>query len=133
MTDITNNELFARLLNAIKDESGTTKEEIKNEIRIENKKICEIIQALNKKVIDLENNCSKLESKCIHLERQVRKNNIVIFGLNINLKPEETLLDFMLAKIEELLEVKLVEFDIDNIYQMKTGKETPVKIVCFLP
>lgn len=128
MTELTNNELYVKLLEAIKQEGLNTKEDIKKEIIIENKKILEHIEIQNKRIAELEEKFNKLELKHKNLEKQFRKNNVVIFGLEINKDLEDNLPVFILDKIEELLDIKLQIFDISNIYLMKTEKGTPVKV-----
>ena len=83
-----------------------------------------------KPVIDLQNNYNKLESKIITLERKIRKNNIVIFGLG--LESNESLVVNTINKLNSLLETAFTEADINNIYKIGNKDTTIVEFLSFL-
>lgn len=123
---LSNNDLYVKLLEAFRQMSNEIKGEISSEIKIENAKILEKLDDQNRKIADLNNKYNQLELRCMHLERQYRKNNIIIFGLNV--VQESNILEFTLNKFLELLQIKVVESDINNIYVIKTEKGTPIKV-----
>lgn len=125
-SELSNNDLFKKLIVAISEASKNTKEEVANEIKSESKKIIEKLEEQNRKITELENKNTILENRCIQLERQCRKNNIIIFGLKV---PEGiNLLEYILNKFAELLQVELSESDISNIHTLKSDKSTPIKV-----
>ena len=117
MTELSNNQLYEKLIEAIKAESRSTKQEIKEEIKSENARILDILEQQNEKIKELETKYNHLEQKYLTLERQTRKNNVVIFGLQVN--EQDNLLQLVIQKFEELLQVKLSELDLNNVYQIK--------------
>lgn len=119
-------DLYVKLLDALKQESASIKTDITKEIKLENNRILEKLEQQNNKIVHLEEKYNNLELRCLNLERQYRKNNVVIFGLQVN--PGESLLQFVLSKFRELLEINIVESDINNIYKIKSEKGTPIKV-----
>lgn len=71
------------------------------------------------------------KNRCQTLERKVKKNNLVIFGLKPDLKnfTKDTL-----AKINSMLEVDIVEEDLNNIYSIGKSVSPPIvlELVSFL-
>lgn len=73
----------------------------------------------------------KLQRRCVTLERKIRKNNIVLFGLDL------TGTDFIARTIEQLNELfglNLTSSDINNIYRVGKSNNPPVivEFVSFL-
>lgn len=126
MNDLSNSELYEKLLAAIQTESKNTKEDLKEEIKTQNDNIIHLLQQQNIKINDLEIKYNQLEQKNLTLERRIRKNNVIIFGLKIN--KQVRLHEFILEKLEELLQIKLAESDLNNVYQIKTDKGEPIKV-----
>lgn len=83
-----------------------------------------------KPVKDLQNKFNKLESKIITLERKVRKNNIVIFGLGV--ENNECLVENAINKLNSLLETTFTEADINNIYKIGKKDTLIVEFLSFL-
>ncbi|KAG5858209.1 hypothetical protein JTB14_000492 [Gonioctena quinquepunctata] len=70
MDQITNQELLCKLETIIKKNTSEIKAEIKS-----------INDTLNQKLENLEKKYSKIEEKIVYIERENKKNNIVIFGI----------------------------------------------------
>ena len=95
-------------------------------------KICKRIEALEAKfdklsasLVDKVENSVKiteglieenkiLKNKVEYLENKARKNNIVIYGLKV----EENLQENTLCQLENLLNVKINQCDLNNIYRI---------------
>lgn len=125
-SEISNQVLLESLLKAIKQEGTTNKEEIKQEIKTENAKIIDKLTENTKRLSELELKQTNLERHVTFCDRQLRKNNIVIFGLEI---PDDVeLMNFTLSTLKNLLGIKVEQSDINNIYKL-SGKETsPIKL-----
>ncbi|CAH2018730.1 unnamed protein product, partial [Acanthoscelides obtectus] len=125
---ITNNELLDTLLRAIDTGGQKVESNLKQHIEDENSKLRLVIEGQNVKIKELEQKRKELESKYIHLERAVRRNNIVTFGLKVSMQ-EDNLLDKVCNELKEYLNVTVERPDIDNVFAIKTDKENvPVKI-----
>lgn len=124
---LTNQELFSKLLQVIENQAKKTFLDISNEIKSENGKLLEKIEKQNIEISTLKQASQVLEDRCLRLERDIRKNNILIFGL---LPPtaDSEILKLTAEKIDELLGVKLHKSEINNIYQLKSIKGVPIKI-----
>ncbi|CAH1106218.1 unnamed protein product [Psylliodes chrysocephalus] len=66
---------------------------------------------------------SFLEKRSLFLERKIRKNNIIIFGLNIN---ENNIVRETIEKLNQLLELNFSLSDINNIYQLGKHEKAPI-------
>lgn len=72
-----------------------------------------------------------LKNRCQTLERKVKKNNLIVFGL----KPDqENFIKDIIAKINSMLEVNIVEADLNNIYSVGKSAAPPIilEFVSFL-
>lgn len=91
--------------------------ELKDECRDIIKEINDKLDATNKEV-DL------LKLRCLKIERNSRRNNIIVFGMkasNEKLLPPE-----VITKLNELLKIQLRKHDIGNIFKLgKTDAPTP--------
>lgn len=126
---ITNSQLLNTLMqaiNAVKEEIKNKNEELKQEIKIENKKVLDKLEEHNARINTLTKSFENVEIRCLALDRTLRKNNILIFGLKV--PSSGNLLNFTLNKLNELLGVELQESDINNIYQLKSEAIAPIKI-----
>lgn len=113
MTDHENNDLFQLLLKANTKQT----EDIKAEIKASEKNVTEKITTIQKKVVTLE-------KKCLFFERKIRRNNIVLFGLER--ENNENLVQKVTAKLNELLHVNITLEDINNIYRIGQSSKSPV-------
>lgn len=66
---------------------------------------------------------TELEKRCLYLERKIRKNNIIIFGLNIS---DENLVTNTILKLNTYLESNITENDINNIYKLNKNEKSPI-------
>lgn len=129
MTDLTNKDLLEKLMqaiNIIREEGKTNKEELKQEIKAENSKVLKILEEQAHKINNLTTKYDELELRCTNLERFYRKNNIILFGLEI--PNGSTLLNYTLEKLTELLGIPLNDTDINNIYKLRGDKIPPIKL-----
>lgn len=93
------------------------KDHIKNEITELKQKFEE---ELNRKSIEFENKYKDLRVKYEKLERELKKNNIIIFGLTA---PVDNLEEFIRDSLNNLLGIKLLPGDISNAYSIGKQKE----------
>ena len=90
------------------------KTDLTNQIAETNSNICKL---------QIENN--KLKKRVEILERNIRKNNIAVFGLNEI--DENNLLASTQKKIKEVLKIEIKQSEINNIYKPKSEHQiTPV-------
>ncbi|CAH2012685.1 unnamed protein product [Acanthoscelides obtectus] len=102
--DLSNTELLSKLVELIKKESNSVKSEIKQEIqeiKLENAKILYLVKQQDEKLELLEKSYKKLEQQNLQLERAVRKNNILVFGLEVDSKTAN-LADIATGKLNDL-------------------------------
>lgn len=119
MSDLTVEKIEQLLLTANKRQTEELRQDLK----------C-VIEDVTHKLKKTEEKLLKLENRSIFLERKIRKNNIVIFGIEVR----ENLLDNTLAKVNELLGTNLVKPDINNIYTLgkKPGSPVIIEFISFL-
>lgn len=88
------------------------------------------IKTVNKALTNFESKLAILENKSLLLDRKIRKNNIVIFGL----KTEKStgLLEEVLQKLNEILGIKLVENDVNNVYRIGNKSTIIVEFISYL-
>lgn len=127
--DITNKQLLDQMLQAInqvREEGKENKEELKREIQLEKETIIRRLSEQDNKIDLLTKKCKDLEAHCKSLEKRSRKNNILVFGLQI---PDGgNLLNNTVIELNNLLEVQIKDSDINNIYLLKSAKIAPIKI-----
>nr|CAH7714190.1 unnamed protein product [Callosobruchus chinensis] len=124
--DISNKELLDRLLNVVRAECTSVKNEIKSEIKTENNKIIENMTLFSRKLQSLECKYKSLEECYTRLDRQIRKNNILIFGFRLPNKDNDLLAN-TLDQIKEYLSIEVTEGDINNIYKIKVNQGWAIK------
>lgn len=111
-------------LEAIKELLNKQTKEIKEDILMSN-------NILKQKIAHNKEKINTLQKKCLFLERKVRKNNIVIFGLSVD---GNKLVEDTLTKINTLLGIDLVPNDINNIYKIGRSQNPPliIEFISFL-
>lgn len=67
----------------------------------------------------------QLENRCVQLERKIRKNNIVIFGLKVN---QESLAEDTIQQLNNLLDLRLNIGDINNVYRVSKNLKSPILV-----
>ncbi|CAG9822064.1 unnamed protein product [Phaedon cochleariae] len=84
------------------------------------------IEEINHRLHQAEKENEELKSKVEILERNQRKNNIIIFGF----EREERFIsvESIIDLIQKLLNVRLVESDLNNIYSLGQTNNSPIKI-----
>lgn len=84
------------------------------------------VSEVTKKVISAEEKIETLTKRNIGLERKVRKNNIVIFGLSY---VGNNLAEFVTKQFHQLLNIVIKEQDINNVYRIgKKSEKQPIII-----
>lgn len=106
MTDSTSNEMtISRLYELMNKSQEDQTKKILEELKLSQNKFSQKIEGTEKAIKNLEN-------KNLTIERKLRKNNIVIFGLTVE---KETLLDDTISQLTGLLNISLSVADINNI------------------
>lgn len=102
------------------------KNELKNAIEASEARVLLKLETVNKKVTKLEKENKQLKDKIEILERQHKRNNIIIFGIN---KPaHEISAEYICHEINSLLEINLVEEDISDVYPLGRTANRPIKV-----
>lgn len=121
-----NDEILQQFLKHIQDANNKQTEELKTYMNKELKNITESINTEIQKRNELEENYQELKNKYKILEKSLRKNNIVIFGLQCI---EENLLEYTIEQLNNHLDLTLTENDVNNIYMLgKQAENIPIKI-----
>nr|CAH7759786.1 unnamed protein product [Callosobruchus chinensis] len=81
----------------------------------------------SRKLQSLECKYKSLEECYTRLDRQIRKNNILIFGFTLPNKDNDLLAN-TLNQIKEYLTVEVTEGDINNIYKIKVNQSWAIKL-----
>lgn len=135
------NDLVAKVVKAVNESTRKNIEEAnKNQSddikRYINKEVSELKQKfeeeLNKKALEWESKYKNLQNKYEKLEKELKKNNIIIFGLDT---PAIHLEKFIIDSLNQLLDISLTLSDLNNVYTIgKQSKKKPVivKFVSYL-
>lgn len=114
-------EFWGKIESIIAKQNNALIESIRQELQ----QVSGRINAVENKIRDIDVKTVDLDKRCVQLERKVRKNNIVVFGLEVTKHVD--LSEFVVQKINELLDVNITVDDINNIY--KPGNDvTNVKL-----
>lgn len=113
-------------LHDLKNEIIGIKTELKNFIEASEVRISLKIEELKNRVKHLENENALLKDNVEKLERNQRKNNLVIFGL----KPvaNKTLQNFVIEELDKLLDVTLHTDNINNLFSLGSSEDSPIKL-----
>nr|CAI5829370.1 unnamed protein product [Callosobruchus analis] len=140
--NMNNEEFMHRMLQSLEESSkriiheANEKQtaEIKEEIRKEIEEISlKFKKEIDAKVSEFELKYTELKQKYEQLETELRKNNIIIFGLET--AERETLRDVVIDKVNSLLQLTLTSKDINDIYtigKQSTKKPIVVKLTSYL-
>lgn len=112
--------------NVILMEIRKSKEELKNLIIASETRLQLKIEEQNGKILELEEENKFLKNKVEYLERETKKNKVVIFGLQK--EPKEISGDYLCKEISERVGVKTDQLDISNFYCLGRNKNCPVKV-----
>lgn len=88
-----------------------------------NEKIAPLIRELH----ELKSENTDLKEKISSLEKQKRKNNIIIYGMKEEENPSIDLIKVTIDKIKIDLDIKIDKRDIDNIYRLEKKDESKEK------
>lgn len=123
--DISNKELHSLILQSTKSQTDTILSQFNAVIN----SIKEELQAANAKIDALEVENTSLKQEIGRLQKSVRANNLIIFG--IQHCQEETRVDLLnqvITKFNELLQVNCVKNDISDIYRTGKSNKRPIII-----
>lgn len=116
---ITLKELMKEIVNG--------KTELKNFMEAIEVRLYLLLEEQKNKITKLQNENSELRAKIEILERNQKKNNIVVFGLK--LKQKERLLESTHQKLNSLLGIQLSLSDISNAYFLGNPEaKCPLKV-----
>lgn len=124
--DMCNTEMYVSLIGMIRQAAEETRNDIKNHISNENIRLTHILFEHQRKLMEIEKRQTTLEVMQRDLDQQLRKNTIIIYGLEV--PGEMELMKFTLDKLQELLGVILIKSDINNIYLTQMDTVTAIKI-----
>lgn len=114
-------------LKSLHDEILKSRDELKRGMQAVEANIILEVETLRKKVSILEEENADLRGAVQILEGRVRKNNLVIYGLNSDV-PETLSANSICHEINKLLGLKLVESDINDVYHLGRSKNSPIKV-----
>lgn len=84
------------------------------------------IEQVAHRLLGVEKENEVLRNKIESLERNQRKNNIIVFGIE---RSENYInADYIIALIKDLLNIELVESDISDVYPLGKSRNSPIKI-----
>lgn len=125
-SQLSNNDLYIKLIEAIKCENEKSKNEIKEHIEQENIKLLGSIKEQREKISELENKYESLWKRTLDLERRSRKNNVIVLGLTVNAQVNVTSL--VLEKLSNLLEINITESDLSDVFPLNNSSNPPIKL-----
>lgn len=110
----------------IYEEIVKSRNELRGSIEASEVRVLLKIESLNSRIRTLEKENRQLKNKVEILDRESRRNNLVIFGLNS--VPREVSVDFISSQIKQLLDVQLDESNINNLYKLGNAENSPIKL-----
>lgn len=116
-------------LNKILFEIKNCKEELKNLILASEARLQLKVEELNSRILYIEEENTILKNKVEYLERETKRKNIIIFGLDK--EPEEININFVCTEIKKLLDVTIEQSDISDVYPLGRNRNSPLKIEFF--
>lgn len=106
--------LLFKLINRVSQQQT---ESIKNEIH-------NCVKSLNIKIDNVNKEIDDIKKRCSEVERKLKKNNIVIFG--ILLRKNENLLNKTLKVLNDNFQVNIEEHDVNNIFKLGKEDKSPI-------
>lgn len=107
------------------EEIVLTRNELKNTIQASEVRLKLDCETLRKKISSLEKENADLKGKLELLDRNSRKNNLVVFGVQ---NPTEVTPDSICREVKNLVGVDLTVAEISNIFPLGRSNKCPVKI-----
>lgn len=83
------------------------------------------LEDINRRLYGQKQRIERLEDRCLFLERKVRKNNVVIFGLAVD---NSELAVNTLKQINQLLDLIFSINDINNVYKIGKSDNSPIVV-----
>lgn len=108
------------------DEIIKTRRELKNSITASETRLILEIQNLKNRINNLEEENLQLREQLEQSNRNHNKNNIIVFGLKK--KNDETITKSVCDEISQFLDVKLEEFEINDLFKLGKTENSPIKI-----
>lgn len=132
--DIPNSQILELLqtVAAQNDEIKRDIDEIKrdiNEIKSNNTKLEQSVLDLNTKVVRVEAENKALKLELLEVNRKIRKNNIILFGVQQN--TAKNIRKYVQTLIKETIDINIEDSDINDIYYIgakKDDKPRPIKL-----
>lgn len=129
-------ELFSRLSSKIDDSKAelssqmvALKEEIRDEIREELGAIKQSQEVLQAAVGAVETKLEKHDSELLRMDREIRKNNIVVFGLKFDESVHDDIINYVLGELNDKMDLNLVEADVMEVVKLGQASGAPLKVV----
>lgn len=108
----------------ILEEIKKTKSELKNIIEASEARLLLKLEEGNQRIKLLEEENRELKLKLEQTERRLKKNNLIIFGL----EKQEKDTNFLCAEIKKVLKVDLSASEINNFYSLGKQPKAPLKL-----
>ena len=108
------------------EEIRKSNQSIKNLIEASETRLLLKLEEHSLRLTGIEEDLSTLQDNIEHLDQNQRKNNIFIFGLDI--EEAENHIEVVLDRLNQLLNLKLAVSNINNLYCVKNIQNKPIKI-----
>ncbi|KAG5865271.1 hypothetical protein JTB14_006491 [Gonioctena quinquepunctata] len=103
-----------------------TKQELKSLIEAVEVRITLKVEEINRRLNKLEKENKLIQERTENIERKIKENNIVIFGLK---HPGQNItIDFISRKLERLVGIEVQAADLNNFYTLGKTESCPIKI-----
>lgn len=129
MPNTLDDQFYTRLMQTIEEANKKQTENIKLEIE----GVKQLIKEEVNKRVNLETKYEELKNKYETLEKSLRKNNVIIFGLQKN--TEGHLVNYVIETLNDILNLNLTISDINDIYTIgkkENDKPIIVKFISYL-
>lgn len=107
--------LFERLTATFNNKTQEIKTEFKSQLGELKQEFSNLINGYDEKIFQLEDQNKNLQNNIVQLQRRIRKNNVVIFGINSS---ETNLLEYILNLFKETLEIETYATEINDVYRI---------------
>lgn len=111
-------------LKVLLEEIKKTRNELKNYIEASETKILMKIETLNEKIKNIEKESEFIKNKIEYLERGLKRNSILVYGLDLN---ENLTAEIICEKLSHLLEINVIPEDINDFYTLNIPNK-PLKL-----
>lgn len=112
-------------INKLSEKLDKNNVDLKNTIAASKTRIILCIEELKSKILELERENSELKNKLEKVERNSKKKNIVIFGLE---KQNNVCAESISLVLNKLLNINLVATDISDVYLLGKSPQCPIKV-----